>query len=136
MERVADLESQLARLKVTHGARIDDLDAHQFSFASDKARHTHRTLVAAAARAAREARGSGERPTRQHCIAIADECLVALANDLMLSTSSTSFMGVDVPSQFTLDLDAPPESWHEHAFGLLMYRLWQLVVRTPAVRAR
>jgi hypothetical protein len=131
VERVAGLEEQMCRLEVTHGTRICDTASTMFTSAGPASRETHLNLVNAATSAALSYTSNECRLTSEEADALVEETLVALMNDLMMSRSSEKFFGVDVPSVVKLDLNESPEQWHIQAPGLLLYRLWQLLVRTP-----
>lgn len=128
-EGVGSLESQLARVKVTHATRISDLNSSHFQNDMSAAAETQRTLVEAAATAAeRLLAGSVD---AADVGAVVDEALVALMNDLMMSEASEGFFGVSVPISDTVDL---AEGIPDDMLGLLSYRVWQLLTRTKTGR--
>jgi hypothetical protein len=131
VERVAGLEEQMCRLEVTHGTRICDLDSTIFTSAGPASRQTQVSLVESATSAAASYTANGGKLSSNEADALVDETLVALMNDLMISRSCEHFFGVCVPAIVKLDLNESPEEWHQRAPGLLMYRLWQLLIRTP-----
>jgi hypothetical protein len=131
VERVAGLEEQMCRLEVTHGTRICDLNSTIFTSAGATSRQTQVSLVESATSAAASYTANGGKLKNHEADALVDETLVALMNDLMMSHSCEDFFGVCIPAMVKLDLNEPPEEWHKRAPGLLMYRLWQLLIRTP-----
>ena len=132
-ETVAELEEQVCRVRVTRGTRIDELDSDQFVCTGERARETRRGLVEDARRAAKLHAHEGRLP-REGWAALVDETIVALCNDLLPSKAAGDFFKVSVPD-FVLDMNEPPEAWHRSAPGLVVYRFWQLLVRTPEGRA-
>ena len=134
-ERVADMEEQICRLRVTHGTRVDQLDSPHFTHTGSAARRTQARLVSNASAAINAHAKHNGRITQSQADAIVDETLVALMNDLMMSGAAGNFFGVSIPPGFVIDLNAPPEQWHQRAMGLLVYRTWQLIVRTRVGRS-
>lgn len=140
-ESVASLAIQLKRVRVTAGARIDQVDNPDFSHHLPAAKGQQRKLVEAAAAAVAAAEQVSTASelclTEEQAGAVVDEALVALMNDLMLSESRESLFGVSVPDfeVATCQPDGDDEgSWHDDAMGLLVYRAWQLLTRTPRGR--
>lgn len=134
-EAVASLATQLKRVKVTAGARIDHIDNPEFSHELPSAKQQQQNLVGAAeaAVATAELASAPHRfyLTEEQAGAVVDEALVAMMNDLMLSGEREAFFGVSMPD---FDIDMTSNSWHEDAVGLLAYRAWQLLTRTPKGR--
>ena len=132
-ETVAELQEQVCRVQVTRGTAIDDLDSDHFKCITEEARQRRYVLVENARRGAYEYETTGVL-SPETASSVVEETLVALCNDLLPSKASAPFFMVHIPA-FVLDMNADARRWHEVAPGLVVYRFWQLLVRTPKGRA-
>jgi hypothetical protein len=132
-ENVASLKEQMARVVVSHGTSIDNIDEEQFQLAGPKARQRAEELVSAA-RSAHEVYVRTGVLGSPEALAIVEETVEALMNSLMLSAVGSGYFGVLIPPKILVDMNKEAADWHDQAIGLLVYRAWQLILRTPEGR--
>lgn len=142
-ERVGRLEEQLRRVRVTNGTRITDIGSKLFENSGPAGANRQRELVAAAAAAFEKFEAGDGALHLTGATAIVEEAIVALCNDLLLSENTETMFGVSMPDWDKVDTiyrshNGEVHIWSdsilEEVVGLLVYRVWQLLVRTPAGR--
>lgn len=128
------MADSLRRVRVTRGTRISDLGSPLFQTSSPTNRGEQERLVRATKRVARAFEDRSPKVLKpEEAAALTDELLVCLGSDLQLCEWSEVFWGITVPDM-ELDLEQSPSEWHKEAAGLLVYRAWQLLTRTPSGR--
>jgi hypothetical protein len=126
-ETVESLARQLQRVRVTRAERIDSFRMFE---AQGPASHERQKYITTQSAKAHENIDTQGHATAQDRDALVDELLISLNNDLMLSEPTESYFGIVVPNT-TVKVDLSDTHISDELTGLLVYRTWQLLVRTP-----
>jgi hypothetical protein len=142
-ERVAGLEEQMRRVRVTNGARISDINSSQFTNVGPVAKMQQKTLVDNATAAMKRFYSSKQKLSLKDAHHITEEFVVAICNDLMLNIETECLFGVSVPIWENVDsaywgqqgrVTMYSKEILQETVGLLVYRCWQMMIRTPPGR--
>ena len=143
-EHVDGLEEQLERVRVTYSMRITDLGSEQFTVAGPKAERQWRCVVEESAEAVKQFAANGNRFSAAEAKAVVVEFVMAINNNLLPNIDTECLFGVAVPNMEVVDAICHRNNGKGSMFsgdvlqetlGLIVYRAWQVMLRTPRGRA-
>lgn len=144
-ERVGDFEEQMRRVRVTNATRISDLNSTQFQAAGERSFMQQQAIVGACTEAMKAFALNKETFVRETALPVVEAMVVAINNDLMLDSDTESFFGVSVPDWDSVDaaffgnpdtVTMFSQEIIQETIGLLVYRSWQIILRTTAGRLK
>ena len=155
MERVPTLQEECHLGKVTDFCRISDLESKQFRAAGERERLQQKQLVDFCSAAVSDfLHGQRDQSATFHTFtvdgakAVVYAFITAANNNLYPTEDSEAFFGVEVPDIESLlkgcslmDENRPSHldteerrQFEESTFGLLVWRTWKILIRTPEGR--
>lgn len=155
MERVPSLQEECYLGKVTDFCRISDPESKQFRAAGERERLQQKQLVDFCSAAVRDfLHGQRDESATFHTFtvdgakAVVYAFITAANNNLYPTEDSEAFFGVEVPDIESLlkgcslmDENRPShldteerKQFEESTFGLLVWRTWKIMIRTPEGR--
>lgn len=130
-ESIDSLTRQLERVKVTRAERIDSLKLFTPQGEQSKSRQIYIIDASKKAHQHIETHGAADLESAE---ALVDELLICLNNDLMLSELSEEYFAITVPN-YSIRINLNDIEISDELTGLLIYRTWQIIVRTPHGRS-
>jgi len=149
VERVPTVREHFVLGKGANGCRIDDFNSAAFKVAGPAAALQRRKLVDDAAGAIRQAKERGYFEATE-ADAVVDQFIVAACNELYPSEDVEVLFGLSEPAweevanlfgrmtatgQMSEAVDEASVQFDEATVGLLVFRTWKVLLRTPIGRA-
>ena len=146
-ERVPTVREHFVLGKNSNGCRIDDFNSSTFKSAGPKADRQRRILVEEALEAIKEANKSGSY-THEQADAVVANFMVSASNDLFPCEAIDPLFGISEPeweeiaglfNKLSIQGNGEANSEADNLFdqacvGLLVYRTWKILIRTPVGR--